>query len=99
MIFVKMNIANVTKELPGASGGKIKQELSRRGISLSQGEKEKFVEERKHADVISEKNNGQEFITCSTSIKSDGKYDFKDEVKSSICYQEINEGMTCDENI
>jgi len=96
MIFVKMNIANVTKEMPGASGGKIKQELSRRWISLSQGEKQKFVEERKHADVISEKNNGQEFVT---SIKSEGKYDSKDEIKFSICDQEINEVMTCDENI
>lgn len=99
MSFVKMNIANVTKELPGASGGKIKQELSRRWISLSQGEKEKFVEERKHADVISEKKNGQEFVTCPTSIKSEGKYDSKDEIISSIFNQEINEFMTGDENI
>jgi len=100
MIFVKKNMANVTMEMPGASGREVKHELSRRWISLSEREKEEFIPERKHSDVISEEHlKEQEFITCQTLIKYEGKYEPKDVMISSTCKQEINEVMTCDETM
>merc|ERR1719234_2246496 len=100
MIFVKNNMAKVTKEMPGASGKEIKHELSRRWISLSERENEEFIHEREHSDVISEENlKEQEFMTCLTQIKYEEKHDPKDVMISSTCKQEINEVMTCDENI
>jgi len=99
MIFVKNNMANVTKEMPGASGREIKYELGRRWISFSEREKEKFINERKNSDVLEENLKDPEFITCQTQIKYDGKYEPKDVMISSTCKQEINEAMTCDENM
>jgi len=101
MIFVKKNMANVTKEMPGATGREIKHELGRRWISLSEREKEKFIIESKHLDsVISEKNlQEQDLITFQTPIKYEEKYDPKDLMIPSTWKQEVNELMTCDENM
>ena len=94
MIFVRKNMANVTHEMPGASGRKIRHELGKRWNSMDEVEKEKF------ADVISEENRREEeCITGQTQIQYEEKYESKDELKLSPCNLKKIDVMTCDENL